>query len=107
MGLLSLPAGWDGDDSRAPQRNSAVLAVKFLGEALVATPKAPRLFASGDGEICLSWESEYAYAQVSFHDDGEVAVIARSADGELDVRGTWRASEWLPDPRLLEIICTI
>jgi hypothetical protein len=106
LGYLSLPSNWDNDGGVAPQPGTVRDALFYLRDARKYV-RAPRVFVVGDGEIGLSWESERGYAQVGFHNEGEIVVIARSADGRSDVRGVYNAMDVLPISRLREIISSL
>jgi len=59
------------------------------------------LFVVGDGEIGFSWEGASGSAQISFHDDTDVVVLAKS--GDLSVRGVFTADS-LPRDKVAQII---
>jgi hypothetical protein len=105
-GYTSLPDNWDNDQGRAPQIKTAFAALEFLQRAF-AYAKPPRSFVVGDGEIGFSWESNAGYAQIAFHDDGEIVVIARTADGQRDLRGAFKAFDVTQLSQLKEIISTL
>jgi hypothetical protein len=103
LGYLSLPNDWDNDDGVPPQSKTALNALLFLLR-VSEYARPPRVFVVGDGEIGLAWDSAGGYAQVGFYDDDEIAIIARSADGERDVRGVYNTLAALPEVQLNEII---
>lgn len=103
---LGLANNWDNDQGVAPQMGTARNALAFLRQ-VISYARAPRPFVVGDGEIGFSWESAGGYAQVGFHSDDEIVVIARSADGEHDVRGVYDGLAAVPLAQLKEIICSL
>jgi hypothetical protein len=98
-----LPENWDRDEGVAPQPETISNAIAFLGEA-AEYGSPPRVFVVGDGEVGLAWEAPDGYVQIGFHDNGEIVVIGRSADGLLDIRGEFASLPHLPRLVLRQII---
>jgi hypothetical protein len=100
---LSLQPNWDNDGGTAPQADTVGNAILYLSE-VIQYARPPRIFVVGDGEVGFAWDSAAGYAQISFHDDNEIVVIARTADGRLDVRGEYNTLAELPRVALREIL---
>jgi hypothetical protein len=105
-GYVNLPPNWDNDGGDAPQPTTASNALSFL-EEVRHYARPPRAFVVGDGEIGLSWERANGYAQISFHGNEEIVVIARSADGKRDVRGGFKTLASIPRLQLKDIISSL
>lgn len=105
-GYLNLPSNWDNDHGCAPQPKTVHNALSFLGNVW-GHARPPRAFVVGDGEIGLAWEHAGGYVQIGFHDDDEIVVIARAADGKRDVRGVFKTLGSLPTLKLTEIILSL
>jgi hypothetical protein len=100
---LSLESNWDNDGGVAPQISTIGNAMTYLSEvSFFARP--PRVFVVGDGEVGFAWESPTGYAQIGFHNDDEIVVIARTEDGRRDVRGEYKTLVELPRVALRDII---
>jgi len=101
LSYTRLPENWDNDGGQAPRLSTVAKAFGFLAE-IAQYAKVPRLFVVGDGEIGFSWEGASGYAQVSFHDDSEIVVLAKFGD-DLNVRGVFNYDS-LPRDKVAQII---
>src|SRR6266536_1903239 len=88
LSFARLTENWDNDNGRAPNFSTMARAFNFFVET-AQYARIPRLFVVGDGEIGFSWEGASGSAQISFHDDTDVVVLAKS--GDLSVRGVFTA----------------
>jgi hypothetical protein len=90
--LRSMPDGWDGAASRAPDPMVLTRAANLLHSVLTPLPhvEAPRLIPVADGGVQAEWHSATHRFEAYFDADGEVLAWSenRSTGVEFEEEGT-------------------
>lgn len=66
IGLLKLPAGWDGHDGKPVNRGTMTFALQFLSQELDASTPAPWLVPLSYGGIQAEWHEKELDLEIEF-----------------------------------------
>ena len=77
----ALKPGWDGPDSLSPSVRAMDAALRLI-DAIPAQLPLPRPMLSFNGELCLYWDLQGGYAELSFETDGQISFFSRDTVGQ-------------------------
>jgi len=75
-GFADLPAGWDGEDARAPRQDMLGAACKLVRE-LPREAELPSVAPAPDGEIGLTWVNGPKQLNAMLHTDYHLVWVKR------------------------------